>query len=86
MINGQRTIKELCDDSEDDPFHVYRLLYGLRANKLIEVGGRSLPRGHWRGRTVGDRSPRRLRDRDDDRRCDDAARIAAIRRRVDHSG
>jgi hypothetical protein len=39
MINGQRTIKELCDDSEDDPFHVYRLLYGLRANKLIEVAG-----------------------------------------------
>jgi hypothetical protein len=39
MINGQRTIKDLCDDSEDDPFHVYRLLYGLRANKLIEVAG-----------------------------------------------
>lgn len=39
MINGQRTIKGLCDDSEDDPFHVYRLLYGLRANKLIEVAG-----------------------------------------------
>ncbi len=39
MINGQRTIQELCDDSEDDPFHVYRLLYGLRANKLIEVAG-----------------------------------------------
>lgn len=39
MINGQRTIKELCDDSEDDPFQVYRLLYGLRANKLIEVAG-----------------------------------------------
>jgi hypothetical protein len=39
MINGQRTIAELCEDSEDDPFHVYRLLYGLRANKLIEVVG-----------------------------------------------
>ncbi|MDP9190548.1 MAG: DUF4388 domain-containing protein [Acidobacteriota bacterium] len=39
MINGQRTIKDLCDDSEDDPFQVYRLLYGLRANKLIEVAG-----------------------------------------------
>jgi hypothetical protein len=37
MINGQRTIAELCEDSEDDPFHVYRVLYGLRANKLIEV-------------------------------------------------
>jgi hypothetical protein len=42
MINGQRTIKDLCDDSEDDPFHVYRLLYGLRANKLIEVAGERL--------------------------------------------
>lgn len=39
MINGQRTIKELCDDSEDDPFQVYRLLYGLSANKLVEVAG-----------------------------------------------
>jgi hypothetical protein len=39
LINGQRTIQELCDDSEDDPFHVYRLLYGLRANKLIEIAG-----------------------------------------------
>jgi len=39
MINGQRTIKDLCDDSEDDPFQVYRLLYGLRANKLIEMAG-----------------------------------------------
>lgn len=39
MINGQRTIAELCEDSEDDPLNVYRLLYGLRANKLIEVAG-----------------------------------------------
>jgi hypothetical protein len=39
MINGQRTIAELCDSSEDDPLNVYRLLYGLRANKLIEVAG-----------------------------------------------
>jgi Domain of unknown function (DUF4388)/FHA domain len=39
MINGQRTIRELCDDSEDDALQVYRLLYGLRANKLIEVAG-----------------------------------------------
>lgn len=43
MINGQRTIAELCEDSEDDPFHVYRLLYGLRANKLIEVAGERKP-------------------------------------------
>lgn len=43
MINGQRTITELCEDSEDDPFHVYRLLYGLRANKLIEMAGERVP-------------------------------------------
>jgi hypothetical protein len=36
LINGQRTIEDLCHDSEDDAFHVYRLLYGLYANKLIE--------------------------------------------------
>jgi hypothetical protein len=39
MINGQRTIAELCESSEDDSIQVYRLLYGLRANKLIEVAG-----------------------------------------------
>jgi hypothetical protein len=39
LINGQRTIRELCDSSEDEPFQIYRLLYGLRANKLIEVAG-----------------------------------------------
>lgn len=36
LINGQRTIEELCSDSEDEPLQVYRLLYGLYANKLIE--------------------------------------------------
>jgi hypothetical protein len=39
MINGQRTIAELCEASEDDVLQVYRLLYGLCANKLIEVVG-----------------------------------------------
>ncbi len=39
MINGQRTIAELCEESEDDVLQVYRLLYGLCANKLIEVVG-----------------------------------------------
>jgi len=37
LINGQRTIEELCNDSDDDPLQVYRLLYGLYANKLIET-------------------------------------------------
>ena len=36
MINGQRTLEELANDS-DDPLHVYRVVYGLYANKLIET-------------------------------------------------
>lgn len=36
MINGQRTLEELAGDS-DDPLHVYRVVYGLFANKLIET-------------------------------------------------
>src|SRR5207253_4176235 len=41
LINGQRTLEELCRDSESEPFRVYRLVYGLMANKLIEP---SVPR------------------------------------------
>ncbi|MDQ3282956.1 MAG: DUF4388 domain-containing protein [Acidobacteriota bacterium] len=37
LINGQRTIEDLCRDSEEDPLAVYRVLYGLYANKLIET-------------------------------------------------
>lgn len=37
LINGQRTLEELCHDSEDDPFQVYRVVYGLLANNLIEI-------------------------------------------------
>lgn len=36
MINGQRTLEELCRDSEEDAFHVYRVVYGLLANQLVE--------------------------------------------------
>lgn len=36
LINGQRTLEELCQDADDDPLQVYRVLYGLRANNLIE--------------------------------------------------
>jgi FHA domain/Domain of unknown function (DUF4388) len=39
LINGVRTLEELCQDAEDDPFHVYRVVYGLASNKLIEVAG-----------------------------------------------
>jgi uncharacterized protein DUF4388/type III secretion system (T3SS) inner membrane Yop/YscD-like protein len=36
LINGQRTLEELSHDSEEEPFQVYRVIYGLFANKLIE--------------------------------------------------
>src|SRR5436305_330367 len=37
LINGARTLEELCHDADEDPFHVYRVVYGLFANKLIEI-------------------------------------------------
>jgi hypothetical protein len=36
LINGQRTLAELAGES-DDPLHVYRVVYGLLSNKLIEA-------------------------------------------------
>jgi hypothetical protein len=36
LINGQRTLEDVCRDSDDDALHVYRVVYGLFANKLIE--------------------------------------------------
>ncbi|MEA2491326.1 MAG: hypothetical protein QOH21_3118 [Acidobacteriota bacterium] len=36
LINSSRTLEELCHDSEDEPFHVYRLVYGLLSNHLVE--------------------------------------------------
>ncbi|HEY0155679.1 MAG TPA: DUF4388 domain-containing protein [Thermoanaerobaculia bacterium] len=41
LINGQRTIEELCNDADDEPLQVYRVLYGLYANKLIEIASTS---------------------------------------------
>ena len=35
LINGQRTLKDLSEDAEE-PLTVYRVVYGLYANKLIE--------------------------------------------------
>jgi len=35
LINGQRTLEELANEG-DDPFRVYRIVYGLLSNKLIE--------------------------------------------------
>ncbi|HWS71535.1 MAG TPA: FHA domain-containing protein, partial [Thermoanaerobaculia bacterium] len=37
LINGVRTLEELCHDAQEDPFHVYRVVYGLASNKLIEI-------------------------------------------------
>lgn len=36
LINGQRTLEELSLEGDDGPFQVYRVMYGLYANKLIE--------------------------------------------------
>ena len=36
LINGQRTLEDLCRATESEAFQVYRLVYGLLANKLIE--------------------------------------------------
>jgi hypothetical protein len=37
LINGRRTLAELPNDADEDPLLVYRVVYGLFANKLIEV-------------------------------------------------
>jgi hypothetical protein len=36
LINGQRSLEDLCRDVDDDAFNVYRVVYGLYASKLIE--------------------------------------------------
>lgn len=36
MINGQRTLDDLVRDSDEDQLNVYRIIYGLAANQLIE--------------------------------------------------
>lgn len=43
LINGRRTLEELCTDAEDDRVNVYRVVYGLLANKLIEITPREKP-------------------------------------------
>lgn len=39
MINGQRTLDDLVRDSDEDQLNVYRVVYGLAANQLIEPVG-----------------------------------------------
>lgn len=36
LINGQRTLEDLCRDVDEDAFNIYRVVYGLFASKLIE--------------------------------------------------
>lgn len=36
LINGQRSLDDLCRDSDEPKLKVYRVVYGLLANKLIE--------------------------------------------------
>ena len=42
LINGQRTLEELCRDADDEALEVYRVVYGLHANNLIEVVPRQI--------------------------------------------
>lgn len=52
LINGQRSLEDLCRDVDDDAFHVYRVVYGLLANKLIEAVKAEPP-----GEKSGDTTP-----------------------------
>jgi len=36
LINGQRTLDELCATADDDRLEIYRVIYGLLSNHLIE--------------------------------------------------
>ena len=40
LINGRRRLGELAHDADEEPLHVYRVVYGLFANKLIEAVSR----------------------------------------------
>lgn len=37
LINGVRSLEDLCHDAEEDALTVYRVVYGLLSNHLIEV-------------------------------------------------
>ena len=36
LINGQRSLEDVCRESETDAFRVYRVVIGFLANKLIQ--------------------------------------------------
>ena len=37
LIDGRRSLSDLCEQSEEEALEVYRVVYGLYANKLIEA-------------------------------------------------
>ncbi|HEY2322652.1 MAG TPA: DUF4388 domain-containing protein [Thermoanaerobaculia bacterium] len=42
LINGQRTLDELCHAADDDRLEIYRVVYGLLSNHLIEPAVRTV--------------------------------------------
>ncbi|HEX9986823.1 MAG TPA: DUF4388 domain-containing protein [Thermoanaerobaculia bacterium] len=71
LINGVRTLEELCHDAEDDSFGVYRIVYGLLSNKLIEPVTSKPSKEDTQDATVRQSSPvfhaeTTMRDPDDD--------------------
>jgi len=42
LINGQRTLDELCAAADDDRLEIYRVVYGLLSNHLIEPAVRTV--------------------------------------------
>ena len=36
LINGQRTLADLVIEADDEPLKIYRIVYGLQANRLVE--------------------------------------------------
>ena len=39
LVNGQRSLEDICRESGNDAFRVYRVVIGLQANKLIRQTG-----------------------------------------------
>jgi len=70
LINGSRTLEDLCHDADEDPFHVYRVVYGLYASKLIEPNQTRAVTAHSEETFIQPpadfRSESTIRERDDD--------------------
>lgn len=37
LINGKRTLEDICSESSEEELEVYKIVYGLYVNKLVEV-------------------------------------------------